>query len=136
MQSFDVVVIGAGPGGEVTAGRLAEAGLDVAIVEADKVGTASGSTASSSGSVAGGTISAVAGGGTGVRGLGGRDCSGRRRWAHTRVDARPRPMFIRQSTDPGDVGHGRRVAEPTRSKVANHVPDPEALRRSQEQGLS
>ncbi|MGJ6966536.1 dihydrolipoyl dehydrogenase family protein [Streptosporangium sp. G11] len=38
MQSFDVVVIGAGPGGEVVAGRLAEAGLDVAIVEADKVG--------------------------------------------------------------------------------------------------
>ena len=38
MQSFDVVVIGAGPGGEVAAGRLAEAGLDVAIVEADKVG--------------------------------------------------------------------------------------------------
>jgi pyruvate/2-oxoglutarate dehydrogenase complex dihydrolipoamide dehydrogenase (E3) component len=38
MQSFDVVVIGAGPGSEVAAGRLAEAGLDVAIVEADKVG--------------------------------------------------------------------------------------------------
>ncbi|GAA4588263.1 NAD(P)/FAD-dependent oxidoreductase [Actinoplanes octamycinicus] len=33
-----MVVIGAGPGGEVAAGRLAEAGLDVAIVEADKVG--------------------------------------------------------------------------------------------------
>jgi len=38
MQSFDVVVIGAGPGGEVAAGRLAEAGLEVAVVEADKVG--------------------------------------------------------------------------------------------------
>ncbi|MEU4428316.1 NAD(P)/FAD-dependent oxidoreductase [Actinoplanes sp. NPDC024001] len=38
MRTFDVVVIGAGPGGEVAAGRLAQAGLDVAIVEADKVG--------------------------------------------------------------------------------------------------
>ena len=33
MRSFDVVVIGAGPAGEVAAGRLAEAGLEVAIVE-------------------------------------------------------------------------------------------------------
>ncbi len=32
-QRFDVVVIGAGPAGEVIAGRLAKAGLDVAIVE-------------------------------------------------------------------------------------------------------
>lgn len=38
MTSFDVVVVGAGPAGEVAAGRLAEAGLVVAVVEADKVG--------------------------------------------------------------------------------------------------
>jgi len=38
MQSFDVVVIGAGPAGEVAAGRLAEAGLEVAIVEEHLVG--------------------------------------------------------------------------------------------------
>src|SRR3954452_24067044 len=37
-RSFDVVVVGAGPGGEVAAGRLADAGLDVAIVEDRKVG--------------------------------------------------------------------------------------------------
>jgi dihydrolipoamide dehydrogenase len=33
MRSFDVVVIGAGPAGEVAAGRLGERGLEVAIVE-------------------------------------------------------------------------------------------------------
>ena len=37
-QSFDVVVIGAGPAGEVVAGRLAENGLTVAIVEPELVG--------------------------------------------------------------------------------------------------
>ncbi len=37
-QSFDVVVIGAGPAGEVVAGRLAENGLSVAIVEPELVG--------------------------------------------------------------------------------------------------
>ena len=36
--SFDVVVIGAGPAGEVAAGRLADAGLEVAIVEDQLVG--------------------------------------------------------------------------------------------------
>src|SRR3954469_306682 len=38
MRSFDVVVIGAGPAGEVAAGKLAEADVKVAIVEDRLVG--------------------------------------------------------------------------------------------------
>jgi pyruvate/2-oxoglutarate dehydrogenase complex dihydrolipoamide dehydrogenase (E3) component len=38
MRSFDVVVIGAGPAGEVAAGRLGQHGLEVAIVEDRLVG--------------------------------------------------------------------------------------------------
>jgi pyruvate/2-oxoglutarate dehydrogenase complex dihydrolipoamide dehydrogenase (E3) component len=38
MTEHDVVVIGAGPAGEVCAGKLADEGLDVALVERELVG--------------------------------------------------------------------------------------------------
>src|SRR5512138_2197632 len=38
IDTFDVIVIGAGPAGETAAGRCADAGFSVAIVERDLVG--------------------------------------------------------------------------------------------------
>jgi dihydrolipoamide dehydrogenase len=37
-RAFDVIVVGAGPAGEVAAGRLGDAGLEVAVVERELVG--------------------------------------------------------------------------------------------------
>ncbi|HJZ38107.1 MAG TPA: FAD-dependent oxidoreductase, partial [Solirubrobacterales bacterium] len=37
-KTYDAIVLGAGPAGEVVAGRLAEAGWKVAIVEKDLIG--------------------------------------------------------------------------------------------------
>jgi pyruvate/2-oxoglutarate dehydrogenase complex dihydrolipoamide dehydrogenase (E3) component len=37
-RSFDVIVVGAGPAGEIAAGKLADAGLEVAIVESRLIG--------------------------------------------------------------------------------------------------
>ena len=39
-KTYDAIVLGAGPAGEVVAGRLAEAGWKVAIVEKDLIGGA------------------------------------------------------------------------------------------------
>jgi dihydrolipoamide dehydrogenase len=38
IREFDVVVLGAGPAGEVCAGRLADAGLSVALIESELIG--------------------------------------------------------------------------------------------------
>lgn len=38
MESFDVTVIGAGPAGEVVAGRVADQGREVAVIESELVG--------------------------------------------------------------------------------------------------
>ena len=37
-REFDAIVIGAGPAGEVAAGRIADGGLEVALVEPELVG--------------------------------------------------------------------------------------------------